>query len=230
MTGRVHMVGIGGISMSGLAQLLLARDTPVSGSDSQHSEMLDRLAGLGASVSVGHRAELVEGAERVVMSDAVRHDNPEVERAEALGIPVQRRSKLMAELMAGHRGIAVSGTHGKTTVAAMVGSILTEAGSDPTVLLGGEYRPVGGNARVGRGEWFVAEACEAYESFLDLAPEIAVVTNVEMDHLDHHKTEAHLRDSFGQFLQRVQPDGCLVLCADRPELHDIASGIDRETL
>jgi UDP-N-acetylmuramate--alanine ligase len=132
--------------------------------------------------------------------------------------------------MAGCRGIAVSGTHGKTTVAAMVGSILTEAGLDPTVLLGGEYRPLGGNARVGRGEWCVAEACEAYESFLDLAPEIAVVTNVEVDHLDHHKTEAHLRDSFEQFLQGVQPNGYLVLCADRAELRDIASGIDREAL
>ena len=230
MSGRVHMVGIGGIGMSALAQLLLARGTPVSGSDSQHSEMLDRLTALGASVSVGHRGELVEGAERVVVSDAIRPDNPEVGRAEALGIPVQRRSHLLAELMAGCRGIAVSGTHGKTTVAAMVGSILTEAGFDPTVVLGGEYRPLGGNARAGRGDWCVAEACEAYESFLDLAPEIAVVTNVEVDHLDHHKTEAHLRDSFAQFLGLVQPNGCLVLCADRPELRDIAAGIDREAL
>ena len=228
MTGGIHMVGIGGIGMSALAQILLARGTPVSGSDAQQSDMLARLAGLGAAVSAGHRAELVEGAERVVISDAIHPDNPELQRAETLGIPVQRRSQLLAELMAEHRGIAVSGTHGKTTVTAMIGAILTEAGLDPTVVLGGEYRPLGGNARVGRGDWFVVEACEAYESFLDLTPEIAVVTNIEPDHLDHHKTEAHLRASFAEFLQRVPPNGRLVLCADRPELRHIADGIDRE--
>ncbi|UCC67593.1 MAG: UDP-N-acetylmuramate--L-alanine ligase [Armatimonadota bacterium] len=228
MSGGIHMVGIGGIGMSALAQILLARGTPVSGSDAQQSDMLARLAGLGAAVHAGHSAQLVEGAERVVISDAIRPDNPELQRAEALGIPVQRRSQLLAELMAGSRGIAVSGTHGKTTVTAMIGAILTEAGLDPTVVLGGEYRPLGGNARVGRGDWFVVEACEAYESFLDLVPEIAVVTNIDPDHLDHHKTEAHLRASFAEFLQRVPPNGRLVLCADRPELHHIGDCIDRE--
>ncbi len=230
MSDSIHMVGIGGIGMSALAQILLARGIPVSGSDAQQSEMLSRLASLGAQVTVGHREELAARATRVVKSDAIRRDNPELQRAEALGTPVLRRSQLMAELMAGQRGIAVSGTHGKTTVTAMIGCILTEAGLDPTVVLGGEYAPLGGNARVGSGDWFVAEACEAYESFLDLTPEIAVVTNIEADHLDHHKTEAHLRASFAQFLGHVPANGGLVLCADRPELQHIADGIDRKVV
>lgn len=205
--------------MSALAQILLARGVGVSGSDTQASEMTARLTKLGAEVMIGHRAELVEGAERVVISDAIGRDNVEVMRAKEVGLRGQRRSELLAELMAGSRGIAVSGTHGKTTVTAMIGLVLVEAGMDPTVVLGGEHEGLGGNARVGQGEWFVAEACEAYESFLDLRPEIAVVTNIEPDHLDHHKTEAHLRSSFGQFLEGVMPGGSIVLCVDRPELH-----------
>jgi len=230
MNERIHMVGIGGIGMSALAQVLLARGAAISGSDAQESEMIARLAALGAKVTVGHRAELVEGADRVVISDAIQPDNPELRQAHALGIPVLRRSQLLAELMVGYRGIAVAGTHGKTTVTAMIGSILQEAGLDPTVVLGGEYRPLGGNARVGGGEWSVVEACEAYESFLDLEPEIAVLTNIEPEHLDHHGTEAHLRASFVSFLRRIIPNGCLVLCADRPELRQIGAGIERDTV
>ncbi len=228
MNKRIHMVGIGGIGMSALAQILLARGVPVSGSDVQASEMTSRLRALGASVSIGHRAKLVEDADRVVISDAIQSGNPEWERATELGIPVRRRSQLMAELMAGHRVIAVAGTHGKTTITAMISAILAEAGLDPTVVLGGEYGPLGGNARAGRGAWFVAEACEAYESFLDLSPEIAVVSNIEADHLDHHKTEAHLHQSFADFLRRVTPGGRVVLCADRTELRRIADGLDRQ--
>jgi UDP-N-acetylmuramate--alanine ligase len=218
MTSRFHFIGIGGIGMSALAQILLARGRAVSGSDLAESEITARLSALGAQVSIGHRAENVDGAARVVVSDAIHEGNPELERARELGIPTQKRSELLGELMAAGRGIAVSGTHGKTTVTAMIGLVLVEAGLDPTIVLGGECDAIGGNARVGRGEWLVAEACEAYESFLDLRPEIAVVTNIEPDHLDHHGTEEHLRQSFAQFLHRVQPGGMMVLCADRPEL------------
>ncbi|MCJ7752319.1 MAG: Mur ligase domain-containing protein, partial [Armatimonadetes bacterium] len=218
MKPRVHMIGIGGIGMSALAQILLARGADVSGSDAQASEMTAKLAAQGARVSIGHRGENVAGSARVIVSDAIHSDNPELVRARELELPVQRRSELLAELMAGSRGIAISGTHGKTTVTAMIGAILVEGGLDPSVVLGGEFAPLGGNARVGRGDWFVAEACEAYESFLDLRPEIAVVTNVEPDHLDHHKTEQHLRESFVEFLDGVAPGGSIVMCGDRTEL------------
>lgn len=221
---RVHFIGIGGIGMSALAQILLARGTPVSGSDAQASEMTTRLQQLGARVSIGHRAELVDGVDRVVVSDAVHEENVELARARALGILVVRRSQLLAELMAEKRGIAVAGTHGKTTVTAMTGAVLVEAGLDPTVVAGGTYGPLGGNGRAGKGEWLVAEACEAYESYLDLAPEIAVITNIEPDHLDHHKTEEHLRQSFREFAAKVRSGGCLILCADRPELQKLAAG------
>jgi UDP-N-acetylmuramate--alanine ligase len=221
MSGRTHFIGIGGIGMSALAQILLARGAAVSGSDARGSPITDHLVARGAELAIGHRAELVEGAARVVASDAVPQDNPERRRAEQLGLSVERRSELLAELMAGHRSIAISGTHGKTTVTAMVGLILAEADLDPTVVLGGEYGAFGGNARIGSGEWFVAEACEAYESFLDLHPDVAVVTNIEPDHLDHHKTAEHLRDSFLRFLGRVPAEGAVVLCADRPELASI---------
>ena len=221
MSDRVHFIGIGGIGMSALARIALARGISVSGSDLRESPLTARLASLGANVTIGHRADLVPAGATVVLSDAIRPDNPEVQRARSLGLPVKRRSELLAEMMSGSRGIAISGTHGKTTVTAMLGVVLAEAGLDPTVVLGGEYPPLGGNVRLGAGEWLVAEACEAYESFLDLTPEIALVTNIEPDHLDHHKTFDHLRQSFIAFLHRVAPHGSLVLCADRPELADL---------
>lgn len=221
MTSRFHFVGIGGIGMSALAQILLARGQAVSGSDLVESEMTARLSALGARVSIGHQRENVAGADRVVISDAVHEDNPELRRARELDIPVQRRSELLAELASERRGVAVAGTHGKTTVTAMIGLVLVEAGLDPTIVVGGEYDRIGGNARAGSGEWFVVEACEAYESFLDLRPAIAVVTNIEPDHLDHHGTEEHLRQSFARFLERVTQGGVVVLCADRPELRTL---------
>jgi UDP-N-acetylmuramate--alanine ligase len=216
--------------MSALARILLARGVDVSGSDAQASELTGHLAEKGARISIGHRAELVEGAARVVVSDAIPEDNPEWARARSLGIAVLRRSELLAELMVDRRGVAVSGTHGKTTVTAMIGQILTEAGMDPTVVAGGIYSGLGGNARAGAGEWFVAEACEAYESFLDLTPEIAVVTNIEADHLDHHGTEGHLVASFREFLKCLRPNGCAVLCADRPEVMEMAAGLERRVV
>ncbi len=230
MTQHTHMIGIGGIGMSALAHILLHRGHRVSGCDIQRSEITDGLAAQGAEISVGHDPGHLAGADRVVASDAVRSDNLELARARELGLPVQRRSELLAELMEGSQGVAVSGTHGKTTLTAMLGLILAEAGLDPTVVLGGELAEFGGNARVGGGDWFVAEACEAYESFLDLRPAIAVVTNIEPDHLDHHKTEDHLRSSFVEFLHRVVPSGSIVLCADRAELQGLPLPPRRKTV
>ncbi len=223
MSQRIHMVGIGGIGMSALARLLLARGAVVSGSDANRSHITDALSALGAAVTIGHRAELVAGAARVVISDAIKDGNPELQRARELRLPVQRRSQLLAELAGGYRLIAVAGTHGKTTVTAMLGLILVESGLDPVIVLGGEYAPFGGNLRIGKGEWMVAEACEAYESFLDLQPELAVITNIEADHLDHHGTEEHLRQAFADFLSHLRPGGTAVLCADRSELHRLAA-------
>jgi len=216
------MIGIGGIGMSALAQVLLARGVTVSGSDIQKSPLTDQLSSAGATVFIGHSAEQVEGAQEVVISDAVHQENPELSRARALGLPVRRRSELLGSLMLEARGLAVAGTHGKTTVTAMIGLILADSGADPTVILGGELPAIGGNARAGAGDWFVAEACEAYESFLHLHPEIAVLTNIEADHLDHHKTETHLRESFAQFVQTLPQNGTLVVCADRSELRELS--------
>ena len=230
MKPHVHMIGIGGIGMSALAQILLARGYEVSGSDAQATPLTAKLAALGSRIYVGHAAGHVEGAARVVVSDAIADDNPELLRARELGRPVQRRSELLAELMADTQGIAISGTHGKTTVTAMVGAILVEAGRDPTVVIGGEYAPIGGNARGGTGDWFVAEACEAYESFLHLRPRIAVITNIEPDHLDHHGTAEHLHQSFAQFLERVPAGGTIVLCADRPEITSLPLPVDRRVV
>jgi len=227
MSERVHLIGIGGVGMSALAQLLCARGLRVSGSDMQPSPVLARLRAQGAEVAVGHRAAQVEGADRVVISDAIKEDNPELARARELGLRVQRRSEALAELAREYRVIAVSGTHGKTTLTAMLGHILVEAGLRPTVLLGGDYSPFGGNAVVGDSKWMVLEACEAYESFLDLSPEIAVVTNIEPDHLDHHGTEQHLRESFARFLSHLTPSGCAVLCRDRRELLPLAAPLPR---
>jgi UDP-N-acetylmuramate--alanine ligase len=223
-------MGIGGIGMSALAQALLARGERVSGCDLHASPLTAKLKGLGIRFSEGHDPAHVAGAGRVVVSDAIRPDNPELLRARELGLPVLRRSTLVGELMRERRGIAVAGTHGKTTTTAMIGLILDGAGLDPTVLIGGELPAFGGNARIGRGEFLVAEACEAYESFLDLEPEVAVLTNVEAEHLDHHGTEQALLQSFATFLGRVRPRGHIVFCADDPHARGLAAGAAAETI
>jgi UDP-N-acetylmuramate--alanine ligase len=211
---HTHLIGIGGIGMSALAQVLAARGERLSGCDLHPSPLTAKLQRLGIRFSAGHDPAHLAGASRVVVSDAIKPDNPEYRRAGALGLPRLRRSKVVGELMRERRGIAVAGTHGKTTTTAMIGFILAEAGLDPTVLVGGELSAFGGNARVGHSQFFVAEACEAYESFLDLAPEIAVVTNVEAEHLDHHRTEAALIECFAAFLRQVRPGGRVIYCAD----------------
>ena len=211
---HTHLMGIGGIGMSGLAQVLAARGEPLSGCDLHPSPLTAKLERLGITFAESHSPTHLTAVSRVIVSDAIRPDNAELLRARELGLPVLRRSQVVGELMRERRGIAVAGTHGKTTTTAMIGLILADAGLDPTVLIGGELAALGGNARIGRGEFFVAEACEAYESFLDLEPEVAVITNIEAEHLDHHGTERALITSFEKFAAAVRPGGHLVFCAD----------------
>ncbi len=220
---RVHLIGIGGIGMSGLAQILLSAGARVSGSDKVPSHITAALAARGAHIFTGHAAEQAEGAELVVVTDAVKRDrNPEVAWALAHDVPVLRRSEFVGELTAHMKTVAVAGTHGKTTTAAMLTHILRGAGLNPTYLLGGEAPSLGGNAALG-GDLWVVEACEAYESYLDLRPAVAVITNIETDHLDHHGGAEHLHASFRRFAGHVEPGGTLVLCAERPELQAVAA-------
>jgi UDP-N-acetylmuramate--alanine ligase len=211
--GRVHLVGVGGAGMSAVALLLAARGLPVSGSDARDSAVLGALRAAGVAVHVGHDAAHVAGADTVVVSSAVRESNPELAAARAAGLRVLHRSVALAALMRGRRTVAVAGAHGKTTTSAMVARVLAEAGLDPSYAIGAPVDgPIG--ARHGDGDVFVAEADESDGSFLAYAPEIAVVTNVEPDHLDHYGDPAAIEEAFAAFVGRVVPGGHLVACAD----------------
>lgn len=211
---RVHFVGIGGAGMSAIAAVLLARGMEVSGSDLKETRNTERLRELGAKVYIGHRAENVEGAGLVVVSSAVPESNRELMRARELGLPVLPRAAMLAKLMEEGRGIAVAGTHGKTTTTSMVAMILSRAGLDPTYVVGGELNDVGSNAHTGSGEFVVAEADESDGSFLLLKPWAAVVTNVEEDHLDYYRHAERIREHFQRFVRLVPPQGILVLGGD----------------
>jgi UDP-N-acetylmuramate--alanine ligase len=221
--GRVHFVGIGGAGMSGIARIMLARGIAVSGSDSAASAGLRDLGALGARVHVGHAAEHVEAADTVVVSSAIRPDNPELAEAVRRGIRVLHRAGALASLMFGRRVIAVSGTHGKTTTTSMITTLLRETGTDPGYVIGGVLAATGVGAADGAGPDFVAEADESDGSFLMLSPDAAVVTNVEADHLDNYGTAEAYRASFGAFAARIAPGGLLVTCADDPGARDLAS-------
>jgi UDP-N-acetylmuramate--alanine ligase len=218
---RIHFVGIGGAGMSGIAEILLNYDLGVSGSDLEVSETTRRLVELGAAVFVGHSAENVEQADLVVISSAVPADNEEVVAARRRGVPIVRRAQMLAELMRLKYGIAVAGTHGKTTTTSLVGSVLTEAGLDPTVIVGGRLRVSGTGARHGRSDYLVAEADEFDRSFLDLAPVIAVITNIDVDHLDTYRDLADIKDAFVRFASRVPFFGQIIACADDPNVRDM---------
>jgi UDP-N-acetylmuramate--alanine ligase len=221
---NVHLVGVGGAGMSGIARILLARGATVSGSDAKDSLALTVLAALGATVHVGHDASHVPAAcDVVVVSTAIRPDNPEVVAAHARGIPVEPRAAALAALMEGYRGIAIAGTHGKTTTTSMVTVALQACGADPSFAIGGDLNEPGSNAHHGGGDVFVAEADESDGSFLRYAPHVAVVTNVEPDHLDHYGDAAAYSRAFADFAGRVDPDGVLVACADDPGAVDAAS-------
>jgi UDP-N-acetylmuramate--alanine ligase len=218
---KVHFIGVGGIGMSALARHLMAQGYQVSGSDSLPGEQVAALAALGADVHVGHAAGQVEGADLVVVTSAAPEDNPEVREALERGIPVIKRAVLLAEIANAGRGIAVAGTHGKSTTSALIGHMLTEAGHDPTVLIGGISANLGSNARAGKSDLVVVEADEYDASFLRLQPEIAVITNVEPDHLDFYGTPEAVHDAFSRFAYQAR--GILVMCADDPVLANLVS-------
>jgi UDP-N-acetylmuramate--alanine ligase len=215
---RIHFVGIGGIGMSGIAELLLNLNYEVSGSDLRATSTTERLARLGGTVHKGHRAEHVLGVDVVVVSSAVPPDNPEVVRARAENIPVIPRAEMLAELMRMKYGIAVAGSHGKTTTTSLIASVLAEGGMDPTLVIGGRLNSLGSNARLGGGDFLVAEADESDGSFLMLSPTVAVVTNIDPEHLDHYKDMQNLREAFLRFVAKVPFYGLVVLCMDHPEV------------
>jgi UDP-N-acetylmuramate--alanine ligase len=211
---RVHFVGIGGIGMSGIAEVLLNLGYRVAGSDLAESETILRLRKLGAEIQVGHRAENLKDADVVVISSAVRKDNPEVIAAHERLIPVIPRAEMLAELMRMKYGIAVAGTHGKTTTTSMIASVLAHGGLDPTAVIGGKLNIFGSNAKLGQGELLVAEADESDGSFLKLSPTIAVVTNIDPEHLDHYGTLDEIQKTFLEFINKIPFYGLAILCLD----------------
>lgn len=223
--GAYHLIGIGGSGMSAIAHVLLEKGCRVTGSDVTSTHVTERLKAKGATVFIGHKERNLDGAETVVVSAAVKPDNPEVQAAIREGVRVLSRGEMLGMLMDEAYGIAVAGTHGKTTTSAMIATVLEHCGLDPTVLLGGDSLNLGGNARLGHGPYLVAEACEAYGSFLHLRPKVAVVTNVDVDHLDYYGDADGVRAGFSQFLSRVDPDGWAVVCADCPTARSLLSDL-----
>ncbi len=221
--GRVHFVGIGGAGLSGIARIMIARGIEVSGSDAKSSATLDALAALGARTFVGHAAEQVRGADTVVVSTAVREDNQEVVEAGRLALRLLPRSAALESVMQGRTVVAVAGTHGKTTTTSMLTVALQHCGADPSFAIGGELNESGSNAHDGTGDLFVAEADESDGAFLVYSPHVALVTNVEADHLDNYGTPEAYRAAFVEFLDRIDPDGFLVACVDDPGAADLAA-------
>jgi UDP-N-acetylmuramate--alanine ligase len=226
---RIHFVGIGGAGMSGIAEVLVNLGFSVSGSDLSESMTVARLRGLGARVLLGHAAENVADADAVVTSTAVHNDNPEVMAARARRIPVVPRAQMLAELMRLKQGIAIAGTHGKTTTTSLVASILAQGGMDPTFVIGGRLNAAGANARLGKGDFLVAEADESDASFLLLNPVISVVTNIDADHMDTYGHDfARLKQAFVDFLQHLPFYGVAVLCADDPHVRSIMPLVSKQ--
>src|SRR6201985_2328849 len=221
--GRVHFVGIGGAGMSGIARIMLDRGTKVSGSDSGASPVLDELAALGARVHVGPAAGQFGDAATLVVSSAIRDSNPELAEARRRGLRVLHRAAALASLMFGRRVIAVTGTHGKTTTTSMITTVLLDTGAGPAYAIGGVLAATGTGAADGTGTDFVAEADESDGSFLMYAPDAAVVTNIEADHLDNYGTEQAYRASFAAFIGRIKPGGLLVAAADDPGSRDVVA-------
>jgi len=223
---RVHFVGIGGAGMSGIAEVLANQGYQVSGSDLAASPVTRRLAGMGVRIAIGHVAGNVAGADAVVVSTAVPTDNPEVAAAREHGIPVVPRALMLAELMRLKQGIAVAGTHGKTTTTSLIASVLAEGGLDPTFVIGGRLLAADANARLGRGDFLVAEADESDASFLYLSPVIAVVTNIDADHMETYGHDfGRLKRAFVDFVQRLPFYGVAVLCIDDPNVREIRADI-----
>jgi UDP-N-acetylmuramate--alanine ligase len=227
---NLHFVGIGGIGMSGIAEVLLNLGYKVSGSDLKLGAVTQRLEALGSRIYEGHRATNVGDAHVVVISSAVRPDNPEVQEAYRRQIPVIPRAEMLAELMRLKYSVAIAGAHGKTTTTSMVALVLERAGMDPTVVIGGRLNVLGSNAKLGRGEFLVAEADESDGSFLKLTPTIAVITNIDREHLDHYHDLAAIQDAFVSFANKVPFYGSCILCLDDPNIQGILPRITRRMM
>jgi UDP-N-acetylmuramate--alanine ligase len=227
---RIHLVGIGGIGMSGIAEVLLTLGYSVSGSDVKTTAITDRLQNLGAEIFEGHKADHVHGAHVVVVSSAIRRDNPEIAEAVRHKIPVIPRAEMLAELMRLKYGIAIAGAHGKTTTTSMTASVLAAAGLDPTFVVGGRVNHIGATARLGRGEYMVVEADESDRTFLLLAPVVAVVTTIDREHLDTYKSLAEIQEIFTQFVNRVPFYGAAVLCLDEVNVQAILPNVHRPVI
>lgn len=223
--GPIHFVGIGGIGMSGIAEVLLNLGYRVQGSDAKRSKITERLQGLGAEIFEGQRAENLKGAEVVVISSAIKRGNPELEEARRRKLPVVRRAEMLAELMRMKSNVAVAGTHGKTTTTTLVATLLDKGGFDPTVVNGGVIHAYGSNARVGQGEWMVVEADESDGTFNRLPATIAIVTNIDPEHMEHWGTIEALRDGFHHFVSNIPFYGLAVLCTDHPEVQALLGRI-----
>jgi UDP-N-acetylmuramate--alanine ligase len=224
--GPIHFVGIGGIGMSGIAEVLNNLGYTVQGSDAADSGNVARLREKGVKVTVGHKAENVDGAEVVVVSTAIKRDNPELMAARAQRIPVVRRAEMLAELMRLKSCVAISGTHGKTTTTSMVASLLDAGGLDPTVVNGGIINAYGTNARLGAGDWMVVEADESDGTFLKLPSDVVIVTNIDPEHLDHFKTFEAIQDAFRNFVENVPFYGFAVMCIDHPVVQTLVGKIE----
>jgi UDP-N-acetylmuramate--alanine ligase len=224
------MVGIGGTGMCGIAEVLLNLDYNVSGTDIEESDVTQRLASLGAKISIGHKAEKVEGADVVVISSAIKKDNVEIQEAKRRKIPVIPRAEMLAELMRMKYGIAVAGSHGKTSTTSMIAQVLESGGFDPTIIVGGRLSTVGAHGKLGGGDFIVAEADESDRSFLYLSPFIAVLTNLDEEHLDQYRTVDEVKKAFVNFANKV-PFYCpIVLCLDDPNLKDMIPSFDRRII
>lgn len=225
---HIHCIGIGGIGLSGIAEILLARGYKVSGSDMKESEITESLSARGAKVYIGHRAENVDGADLVVYSAAIAEENPEIQRAKEGGIPIASRAEVLGILMDEYKkSIAISGTHGKTTTTSMVSLILERANFDPTVLVGGNMAEFGGNFKVGESEFFVSEACEYMDSFLELRPEVEIILNIDSDHLDYFKDLDHIVSSFDKFTGNLREGGTIVAYDANPFVQQVIKGIPK---
>ncbi len=230
-TKHIHFVGVGGIGMSGIAELLLNLGYKVSGSDLHSSAITENLVRLGGIIHKGHKSEWMEGADVLVTSSAISSTNPEVVQAKEANIPVIMRAEMLAELMRLKRyGIAIAGSHGKTSTTSMVSWMLAAAGLDPTIVIGGKVDALGGNAKLGGSEYLVAEADESDGSFLKLSPVVEVVTNIDLEHLDYYRDLDHIKSKFLEFIDKIPFYGAAVVCLDDPNVADILPSIKKRTI
>jgi len=224
---RIHFVGIGGIGMSGIAEVLHNMGYTVSGSDIKESDTVRRLKKLGIKVFIGHSSDNIDNTEVVVFSSAVKPDNPEIIKARSLGIPVIPRAEMLAELCRLKYSILVAGAHGKTTTTSFIATILSDAGFDPTIVIGGKLKSIGTNAKLGQGEFLVAEADESDGSFLKLSPAVSVITNIDREHLDYFKNLKRIKKAFLEFANKVPFYGVSVLCRECRHIRDLIPHLTR---